>query len=214
MPAIRARGGNIGGYQVYAKVKGRFRAVDPRMINWHTVDMRTIQIKQPPGERNALGQVKFMFPNPYAVYLHDTPSKSLFERDQRAFSHGCMRVMEPWSFADVLLSEQPDWNAARLKKLVGGPERRVDLSKHIPVHITYFTASVGADGELRPQRRPLRIRRANRVGPESLRFGAGNLAASRPADLVANRPRKCHDLPARVWDETRDGVGLVHFPFW
>ena len=148
LPTIRANGGNIRGYQVYANIKGRFRAVDPRMIDWHTVDMRKIQIKQPPGERNALGAVKFMFPNKYAVYLHDTPSKSLFQRDYRAYSHGCMRVMDPWSFADALLSRDPGWNAARLKKLVGGPERRVDLPHHINVHITYFTAWVDADGTL------------------------------------------------------------------
>ena len=148
LPAIRANGGNIRGYQVYAKIKGRFRAVDPRMINWHTVDMRDIQIKQPPGERNALGSIKFMFPNQYAVYLHDTPSKSLFQRDYRAFSHGCVRVMDPWAFADALLSHDPGWNAARLKKLVGGPERRVDLPHHIPVHITYFTAWVDDAGNL------------------------------------------------------------------
>ena len=148
LPTIRKNGGNIRGYQVYANIKGRFRAVDPRLINWQTVDMRKIQIKQPPGERNALGAIKFMFPNKYAVYLHDTPSKSLFQRDYRAFSHGCMRVMDPWAFADVLLSHDPGWNAARLRKLVGGPERRVDLPHHIAVHITYFTAWVDANGDL------------------------------------------------------------------
>jgi murein L,D-transpeptidase YcbB/YkuD len=148
LPAIRANGGNVRGYQVYARIKGRFRAVDPRMINWRTVDMRDIQIKQPPGERNALGSIKFMFPNQYAVYLHDTPSKSLFQRDSRAFSHGCVRVMDPWAFADALLSHDPGWNAARLKKLVGGPERRVDLPHGIPVHLTYFTAWVDDAGNL------------------------------------------------------------------
>ncbi len=148
LPTIRKNGGRIRGYQVYAKVKGRFRAVDPRMINWNTVNMRNIQIKQPPGERNALGSIKFMFPNKYAVYLHDTPSKSLFERDYRAFSHGCMRVMDPWAFADVLLSQDPGWDSKRFRKLVGGPERRVDLPHQIPVHITYFTAWVDANGAL------------------------------------------------------------------
>ncbi len=149
LPTIRANGGNLRGYQVYAKIGGRFRAVDPRMINWHSVDMRNIQIKQPPGERNALGSIKFMFPNEYAVYLHDTPSKSLFQRDHRAFSHGCVRVMEPWAFADALLAHDPGWSSARFKKLVGGPERRVDLPHRIPVHLTYFTAQIDDAGNLR-----------------------------------------------------------------
>jgi len=148
LPAIRSNPGALRGYQVFALIKGRYRAVDPRFVNWRTVDMRKIQIRQPPGERNALGKIKFMFPNPYSVYLHDTPSKSLFERDYRAYSHGCMRVMEPMEFADALLSEEADLNAAYLKKLFGGGEKRVNLTAKIPVHITYFTAWVGESGAL------------------------------------------------------------------
>jgi murein L,D-transpeptidase YcbB/YkuD len=129
-------------------IKGRYRAVDPRMINWHNIDMRKIQIRQPPGERNALGKIKFMFPNPYAVYLHDTPSKSLFQRDMRAFSHGCVRVMDPMAFADALLSEEKGLNAAYLEKLFGGKERTVKLKQKIPVHLTYFTAWVDETGAL------------------------------------------------------------------
>jgi murein L,D-transpeptidase YcbB/YkuD len=110
--------------------------------------MRRIQIKQPPGERNALGSIKFMFPNPYAVYLHDTPSKSYFERDYRALSHGCMRVMNPWEFAEALLRFDPNVSVEQLRSLVGGRETRVDLTTKIPVHITYFTAWVDESGEL------------------------------------------------------------------
>jgi murein L,D-transpeptidase YcbB/YkuD len=148
LPAARSNPGALRGYQVFALIKGRYRAVDPRFINWRTVDMRKIQIRQPPGERNALGKIKFMFPNAYSVYLHDTPSKSLFQRDYRAYSHGCMRVMEPMEFADALLSEEVDLNAAYLKKLFGGSEKRVNLTKKVPVHITYFTAWVGESGAL------------------------------------------------------------------
>jgi murein L,D-transpeptidase YcbB/YkuD len=89
-----------------------------------------------------------MFPNPFDVYLHDTPTKSLFEKDYRAYSHGCMRVMNPWDFAQALFNVEPDLTVASLKKLVGGRERRVDLARHIPVHVTYFTAWVDADGTL------------------------------------------------------------------
>lgn len=149
LPTLQRSGGGVRGYEFFAKIRGRFRPVNPRFINWHTVDMDNIQIRQPPGERNALGAIKFMFPNRYAVYLHDTPSKALFEREQRAFSHGCMRVMDPMGFADVILAREPNgWNAARLKKLIGGPERKVDLPVHIPVHITYFTAWLDEAGNL------------------------------------------------------------------
>jgi murein L,D-transpeptidase YcbB/YkuD len=148
LPQIQANPGALNGYQVFANIDGRFRAVDPYMVDWFNVDMRRIQIKQPPGERNALGSIKFMFPNPYAVYLHDTPSKSFFERDYRALSHGCMRVMNPWEFAQALLDHDPEVSADRLRGMVGGRETRVDLTEKIPVHITYFTAWVNANGEL------------------------------------------------------------------
>ena len=149
LPQIQANPGKaLNGYQVFANIGGRFRAVDPWSIDWHNVDMRRIQIKQPPGERNALGSIKFMFPNPFAVYLHDTPSKSLFKRDYRALSHGCMRVMNPWDFASALLTYDPNVSAAQLKKLVGGPQTQVDLARPIPVHITYFTAWVDDSGKL------------------------------------------------------------------
>ncbi len=149
LPDILANpGAALSGYDVYANIGGRFQQVNPYMINWSTVDMRKIQIKQPPGEKNALGVIKFMFPNPFAVYLHDTPTKSLFQKDYRAYSHGCMRVMNPWDFADVLLADEPNVSAASLKKLVGGPERRVNLDHPIAVHITYFTAWVDDQGDL------------------------------------------------------------------
>jgi murein L,D-transpeptidase YcbB/YkuD len=148
LPEVQANPGALRGYNVYANINGRFRAVDPYMIDWHRVDMRKIQIKQPPGERNALGRVKFMFPNQFAVYLHDTPSKSLFERDYRAYSHGCMRVMNPWDFADALLANEPELNSAGLKKLIGGGEKRKDLSRTVPVHVTYFTAWIDEAGDL------------------------------------------------------------------
>ncbi len=149
LPQIQANPGKaLNGYRVYANIGGRFRAVDPWTVDWHNVDMRRIQIKQPPGERNALGSIKFMFPNPFAVYLHDTPSKSLFQKDYRAYSHGCMRVMNPWEFAAALLTHDPKVSAAGLKKLVGGQQTQVNLTRHIPVHITYFTAWVDDSGKL------------------------------------------------------------------
>jgi murein L,D-transpeptidase YcbB/YkuD len=113
------------------------------------VNPRTIQIRQVPGDFIALGRIKFMFPNQHSVYLHDTPTKRLFERDRRAFSHGCVRVENPLDFADALLVHAaPEWNSKRLEKLYGGREKRVNLDTPVPVHLAYFTVSVGPDGML------------------------------------------------------------------
>lgn len=148
LPAARRNPGALSGYQVFALIKGRYRAINPRRINWRRIDTRRIQIRQPPGSRNALGKVKFMFPNKHSVYLHDTPAKSLFSKDYRAYSHGCMRVMNPMEFAEVLLSEEPKLDSAYLKSLYGNRERRVNLTHNVPVHITYFTAWVDQSGAL------------------------------------------------------------------
>lgn len=103
-----------------------------------------ITVRQPPGERNALGFVKFMFPNRHAVYLHDTPNRRLFAADKRAFSHGCMRLDQPFRFGELVLG--PQWTEARLKSLIGKGERTIKLPEKIPVHITYFTLQIDEKG--------------------------------------------------------------------
>lgn len=149
VPAVlKSGGGALRGYNVYANVNGRFRQVNPVFVNWSSVDLSKIQIKQPPGARNALGQVKFMFPNRHSVYLHDTPAKSLFQKDYRAYSHGCMRVHQPWEFAQALLDYDPDLSADAVQSRIGGREQQMNLARHIPVHVTYFTAWIDSYGEL------------------------------------------------------------------
>ncbi|AWB24661.1 murein L,D-transpeptidase [Methylobacterium currus] len=106
-----------------------------------------IAIRQPPGERNALGFIKFMFPNDHAVYLHDTPNRSLFSRSERALSHGCVRVDDPFRFAQVVLG--PHWPTERLQKLIGKGERTVMLPEKLPVHLAYFTLEADSTGSLR-----------------------------------------------------------------
>ncbi|MDB2384144.1 L,D-transpeptidase family protein, partial [bacterium] len=105
-------------------------------------------IRQRPGGGNALGQVKFLFPNRHAVYLHDTPSKSLFNRSARAFSHGCVRVHNPMEFADALLANEQNMSRASLESQRGSSERWNNLAVHVPVHIAYFTLRVDANGEI------------------------------------------------------------------
>ncbi|UWQ09104.1 L,D-transpeptidase family protein [Aliiroseovarius crassostreae] len=104
-------------------------------------------IKQAPSGRNALGLVKFMFPNRHNIYLHDTPSKSLFSRETRAFSHGCIRLNDPFDFAYALLAKQTkDPKGVFHKALNSGKETRIDLQEPLPVHLVYRTAVMPAKG--------------------------------------------------------------------
>ncbi|MFT3885464.1 MAG: L,D-transpeptidase family protein [Flavobacteriales bacterium] len=106
-------------------------------------------IRQRPGRQNALGQVKFLFPNEYSIYLHDTPSKDKFLADKRAFSHGCIRLSDPPRLADYLLRNDSTWTPAKIKQAMNGTkETTVKLATPVPVIIGYFTAWVDADGRL------------------------------------------------------------------
>jgi L,D-transpeptidase YcbB len=105
----------------------------------------SVRIYQPPGDNNALGRLRFNFPNKFLVYQHDTPDKHLFALDKRAFSHGCMRVQYPDKYAEVLLNisnPKDGYTAERIRKMYGGGERDIQLLTPIPVHLTYQTAFV------------------------------------------------------------------------
>jgi murein L,D-transpeptidase YcbB/YkuD len=112
----------------------------------------TVHIWQPPGEKNALGRIRFNFPNKFLVYQHDTPDKYLFAYDKRAYSHGCMRVQDPQKYAEVLLSlDRPNdgYTLERIKKMIdAGGEQDIQLPTFIPVNLTYQTAFVDDDGKL------------------------------------------------------------------
>lgn len=118
---------------------------DPAYLSRNHFEVVDGQVRQTPGAWNALGRFKFMFPNPHNVYLHDTPSKPLFERAERAFSHGCVRLQDPAGLAEVLLRDQ-GWTAERIQATVASGERTlVKLDRPLPVYITYATAFHGAD---------------------------------------------------------------------
>src|SRR5690606_7979739 len=106
------------------------------------------RVRQRPGPGNSLGQIKFLFPNKHDVYLHDTPSKSLFSRSFRAYSHGCVRVENPMEFADALMANEPNISRASLEAMFGSSERWVNPTQQIPVHLAYFTVKVTEGGEL------------------------------------------------------------------
>lgn len=108
-----------------------------------------ITVRQPPGPTNALGNIKFMFPNDHAVYLHDTPNRNLFGTARRAYSSGCVRVEQPLKLAELVLNgESGNWSEQRLRSLVGSGERTIRLTRKLPIHIAYMTHVVDADGNL------------------------------------------------------------------
>jgi murein L,D-transpeptidase YcbB/YkuD len=110
-------------------------------------------MRQPPSQNNALGLVKFMFPNKYNIYLHDTPAKSLFGREVSAFSHGCIRLNDPFDFAYHLLARQTeDPEGFFQSRLRSGAESRVNLEQKVPVHLAYRTAFTNALGQVQFRR--------------------------------------------------------------
>lgn len=107
------------------------------------------EIRQLPGPKNALGKVKFLFPNRFDIYFHDTPAKTLFSKDKRAFSHGCIRLSEPEKMAEYLLRDDPDWNSTKINEAMNaGKEKFVKLKNTAGVFITYYTAWSGDNGKL------------------------------------------------------------------
>jgi len=127
----------------------RGREVSRGSVNFNAYTARSFpfSMRQPSGPRNALGRVKFMFPNKYNIYLHDTPAKALFEREVRAFSHGCIRLNDPFDFAYTILARQTEDPIKFFHtRLETGLEARVDLAQTIPVHIVYRTVFTDARG--------------------------------------------------------------------
>ncbi len=133
---------------LYVKLNGR--KIDASKVDWSRVDIRRYHFYQPPGGKNVLGFVKFMFPNKHSVYMHDTPQRHLFNQPVRAESHGCMRIRNPRRLAEILLAHDRGWPPATIGRLIAaGKNHRVNLKNPIPVHITYFTAWVDDQGRLR-----------------------------------------------------------------
>lgn len=122
---------------------------NPNYLAKHHMEKVGNSVRQKPGPWNSLGGVKFLFPNSYNIYLHDTPSRSLFDRNQRAFSHGCIRLHEPKRLAEYLLRDEPKWDSASIQKaMTSQKEQYVTLKHPVPVYIGYFTAWVDRDGRL------------------------------------------------------------------
>jgi murein L,D-transpeptidase YcbB/YkuD len=131
------------------EVVGTSGTIDPWTVDWTSEETtRGLRFRQRPGASNALGLVKFMFPNRFNVYLHDTPGDKLFFKDQRTFSHGCIRIEDPLALAKYVLRDQPQWTDAEIQEAMHAHrEQHVKLKTSLPVHIGYWTAWVEPDGK-------------------------------------------------------------------
>jgi len=150
-PQIKADPGYVAAQRMTLFSTATNAPVDPYSVDWAPLTgaefNRRYRLRQEPGPTNALGNVKFMFPNRHNVYLHDTPQRELFAQTARNFSSGCIRLERPLELADFLLSDQSEWNPSRIRSAVaGGVERSVNLSAPVPVYLLYFTAFVEEDG--------------------------------------------------------------------
>lgn len=126
------------------------QVLDPLAIDWSDIGAYDIGVRQKPGPQNALGRVKFIFPNRYAIYLHDTPADHLFDNSKRSFSHGCIRVAEPERLAEYLLRDASGWSESAVVDAMHAEEdQKVYLEEPVPVYITYFTAIADTGGEMR-----------------------------------------------------------------
>jgi murein L,D-transpeptidase YcbB/YkuD len=164
----------------------------------------TVHISQPPGAGNALGRIRFNFPNKFLVYQHDTPDKYLFARDKRAYSHGCMRVENPLTYGEKLLSlvlPNEHYTEARLASMFGGSEININFpeSKFIPVHLTYQTAFVDTDGKLQL--------RKDVYGRDARMFQELKGSERKVADIAIERAPNTSSKPVRVAPGTYGSVG-------
>jgi L,D-transpeptidase YcbB len=135
-------------YVIYSGWAEGAPQMDPYNVDWRSIKGKfPYRIVQQPGAKNALGVVKFMFPNKFNIYLHDTPSRQLFAKTGRAFSHGCIRVHKPMEFAEKLFGLDQKLSRAQLDAIVdSGQLQRVALKSKVPVHLTYFTIWIGDEG--------------------------------------------------------------------
>lgn len=144
---------NANHIRIYSNHSNTAIELNPLSINWHQIrpeHMGQYRLRQDPGKWNALGAIKFSFPNRYSIYMHDTPSRSLFHRPSRAYSHGCIRLGRPVDLALFLLSDQkPPWTEERIQEITGaGRHVIVNLSTPLPVLITYLTVTTDQNGTL------------------------------------------------------------------
>jgi murein L,D-transpeptidase YcbB/YkuD len=202
LPSLR-RGRSLEGRGFVLLHNGK--EVSSRRVNWATADMRSFDLYQKSGDDNALGQVKLLFPNKHAVYLHDTPNRELFNSEVRAFSHGCVRLRNPLEFVHLLLNADKGWSEEDVKDLTeNGPfDNTITLGKPLPVHIAYFTAWVNDEGELRVMQdvygHQKRILLALDGRWSEIDKGKDHLAPVEIVDIAQPKPKRAAKVSDPAW---------------
>ena len=197
-PAIKRDPGYLARQNIEVlRVSGNNRdAVKASDVNWDDAnELKGLVFRQRPGASNALGNVKFLFPNSYNVYLHDTPADSLFARATRSFSHGCVRLEQPDKLAQYVLADQPSWTHERISEAMrGGQETSVKLTQSLPVYLGYWTARISADGilQFRDDLYGIDARQVAMLGSalEKLKTRAAAAGAAAQAQALAPPKRK------------------------
>ncbi|MGZ5850922.1 MAG: L,D-transpeptidase family protein, partial [Methyloceanibacter sp.] len=153
LPQLRGGGLFGGGTSILTQhelnVNYNGKRVDPSSIDWNRVNMGAISFTQAPGPNNVLGKVKFVYPNPYSVYMHDTIKQGLFDKDMRAEGHNCPRVEHPGKIAAVILAQDQSLPQAEVDKLLAsGYNAGVNITHGVSIHTAYFTAVADEDGKV------------------------------------------------------------------
>ena len=143
LPKLRSNPGYLDQIGYETTYKGR--KVSSSQVNWNDSSYKSVGVRQPPGGKNALGELKILFPNAHAIYMHDTPSKSFFARDDRALSHGCVRLQHPREMAAAVLGTSVDQVAS---EIASGQNKGIPVKGDIPVYVAYFTAWPDKDGKI------------------------------------------------------------------
>lgn len=165
--------------------------VDPWSVDWHSANIRNYSLRAPPGPRNPLGTVKFLFPNSFDVYLHDTSEPGKFAEYERAFSSGCVRVSDPAQLANWLLADKPDWSDAKRQQILDTRRQtRLTMENPVPVWLTYTTAWLDDSG--------LPVFRADLYNRDPDLIAALRTASSQPRRLVATMARATPDQPTET----------------
>jgi murein L,D-transpeptidase YcbB/YkuD len=150
LPEVRRDPGYLAKRQI--RVFGKSGTeVDPATVPWSAYSAGTLPytLRQGPGPENPLGRIKFLFPNPHFVYLHDTPSRSLFQRTDRAASSGCIRVDRPLELAALLVEGTPNWSRERIEEVIAsGKTQAISIARPVPIYLLYWTVGVSADGRI------------------------------------------------------------------
>ena len=217
-PSLRRGGGLMRQHGLEISTKsGEPR--DWRQIDWTKDDIRNYHVWQAPGRKSALGFVKFSFPSQHTIFMHDTPDKWMFNRGQRTLSHGCLRLKNPMELTEIVLDHDRGWDRDKIKELIrSGPlDNKVEMTKHIPVHLAYFTAWADDDGKVRYFRdiygHERRVTQALDGDWQKVNKGRNHLAKPVPrfgGDAVASTAptRKSKKQPASVADLISDAFGF------